>query len=77
MRLHTSSIRRSRQPAEPAVLEKLAALVYELLDAHSDTAELAADLSDELRWAAHLDYLRALQRTARESLARSVGAVEA
>jgi len=76
VRFHTS-IRRSRQPAEPAVLADLAALVYELLDAHSDTADLAAELSDEITWAAHLDYLRALQRTARESLARSVGAVEA
>jgi hypothetical protein len=77
MRLHVSSIRRSRQLAEPAVPANLAALVYELLDAHSDTADLAAELSDELRWAAHLDYLRALQRTARESLARSAGPVEA
>jgi hypothetical protein len=64
-------------PAEPVALANLAALVYELLDAHSDTADLAADLSDELRWAAHLDYLRALQRIARESLALGVGAVEA
>jgi hypothetical protein len=46
----------------------LAALAYELLDAHSDTSEL-----DGLRldgaWAAHLDYLRALQRKGRELLA--------
>jgi hypothetical protein len=46
------------------------ALVYELLDAHADTADLAADLRDEPRWAAHLDYLRALQRTGRETLAQ-------
>lgn len=44
-------------------------LVYELLDAHADTAELAGDLSWDPRWAAHLDYLRALQRTGRETLA--------
>jgi hypothetical protein len=44
-------------------------LVYELLDAHADTAELAGDLSSDPGWAAHLDYLRALQRIGRETLA--------
>jgi hypothetical protein len=44
-------------------------LLYELLDAHIDTAELAADLEWDERWAAHLDYLRALQRTGRRALA--------
>jgi hypothetical protein len=45
-------------------------LIYELLDAHSDTAKLAdaSELDDS--WAAHLDYLRALQRTGRETLAQ-------
>jgi hypothetical protein len=47
-------------------------LVYELLDAHAETAELAAELGGEPRWAAHLDYLRALQRTGRETLAQMV-----
>jgi hypothetical protein len=46
------------------------ALVYELLDAHADTADLAAGLRWEPGWAAHLDYLRALQRTGRETLAQ-------
>jgi hypothetical protein len=50
--------------------EPLADLVYELLDAHQDTMDLADGLS-ELRWRAHLDYLRALARTGRELLARS------
>ena len=45
-------------------------LIYELLDAHQDTAEIAQDLCDDPEWAAHLDYLRALQRTGREILAR-------
>jgi len=45
-------------------------LVYELLDAHDDTAELASDLGD-LSWELHLDYLRSLQRRAREILARA------
>ena len=52
--------------AAPA--ERLQQLVYELLDAHDDTARLAQD-SDDVRWAAHLDYLRRLQRLGRETLA--------
>jgi hypothetical protein len=46
------------------------ALIYELLDAHQDTAELAERLWADPQWAAHLDYLCALQRTGRELLAR-------
>jgi hypothetical protein len=49
----------------------LAALAYELLDAHADTAQLADGLPHDLSWAAHLDYLRALQRKGREMLART------
>jgi hypothetical protein len=49
----------------------LAALAYELLDAHADTAQLADGLRFDQPWAAHLDYLRALQRKGREMLARS------
>ena len=46
-------------------------LVYELLDAHDDTAQLArADGCDEA-WDAHLDYLRSLQRVGREVLAHT------
>jgi hypothetical protein len=45
-------------------------LVYELLDAHADTASLAASLASDPAWAAHLDYLRSLQRAARALLAR-------
>jgi hypothetical protein len=48
----------------------LAALAYELLDAHADTAQLADGLPYDRSWAAHLDYLRALQRRGRETLAR-------
>ena len=44
-------------------------LIYELLDAHDDTAQLAGGLGD-LAWEFHLDYLRTLQRRAREILAR-------
>ena len=49
----------------------LAELAYELLDAHADTAQLADGLPYDRSWAAHLDYLRALQRKGREMLART------
>jgi len=49
--------------------EQLARLIYELLDAHADTEQLARHRHDDLLWAAHLDYLRDLQRVAREVLA--------
>ena len=51
----------------------LSKLLYELLDAHIDTISLADPLSRNEHWAAHLDYLRDLQRVGRETLAR-VGA---
>ena len=44
-------------------------LVYELLDAHADTLSMAGDLDGDPAWAAHLDYLRGLQRIGREALA--------
>jgi hypothetical protein len=46
-------------------------LVYELLDAHVDTMRLAHDLDGDPAWAAHLDYLRDLQRVGREALAHA------
>ena len=49
----------------------LAALAYELLDAHADTAQLTDGLMNDPSWAAHLDYLRALQRKGRELLAHA------
>jgi hypothetical protein len=45
-------------------------LVYELLDAHADTLQLAGRAAHGHDWAAHLDYLRDLQRVGREALAR-------
>lgn len=53
-----------------ASMDSLGILVYELLDAHLDTMRLAGTLSVDERWAAHLDYLRDLQRVGREELAR-------
>jgi hypothetical protein len=49
----------------------LTTLVYELLDAHVDTMRLADGFEDERDWAAHLEYLRGLQRVGREALAWS------
>jgi hypothetical protein len=49
--------------------DHLARLVYELLDAHYDTARLVEDVAEDERWHAHLAYLRDLQRVAREVLA--------
>ena len=57
-----------------AISEELAQLVYELLDAHEDTARLVADTASDSSWAIHLEYLRDLQRIGREALGRaSVG----
>jgi hypothetical protein len=54
-----------------AVTPHWVALVYELLDAHTDTVRLAQDLDTDQDWAAHLEYLRQLQRVGRELLAYS------
>jgi hypothetical protein len=50
-------------------VNSLAELVYELLDAHVDTIVLADELPEGRDWAAHLDYIRDLQRVGRERLA--------
>ncbi len=47
----------------------LVTLVYELLDAHDDTASLAATLAHDPAWSEHLEYLHRLQRVGRETLA--------
>ncbi len=61
---------RPRDAANPET--ELGWLIYELLDAHADTVELATGSGGgEVRWAAHLDYLRALERAGKELLARS------
>jgi hypothetical protein len=50
-------------------LSRVTNLVYELLDAHVDTVELALKLEDDPAWSAHLEYLRALNRQGREAVA--------
>jgi hypothetical protein len=62
--------RRAMAPL-PGACEQLTRLVYELLDAHDDTARIATGQDLDARWQAHLSYLRDLQRVARELLARA------
>jgi hypothetical protein len=62
-------MREAKSSVESAA--KLAELVYELLDAHDDTARLAGAHTGDERWAAHLDYLQQLQRVGREVLAHA------
>ena len=52
-------------------IDRLGGVLYELLDAHVDTIKLAGELEHEQHWAAHLDYLRDLQRIGREALAHA------
>lgn len=53
-----------------AEVSELSRWVGELLDAHLDTAWLAANLVGEVQWQMHLQYLSDLQRRGREALAR-------
>jgi hypothetical protein len=55
----------------PEASEPLTRLVYELLDAHDDTARIANGQHLDPRWQAHLSYLRDLQRVARGLVART------
>ena len=50
---------------------ELLSLVYELLDAHDDTTRLVRGDELDVRWLAHLEYLRDLQRVGREVMARA------
>jgi hypothetical protein len=61
-------MRETRSPVEASA--KFVELVYELMDAHDDTARMAGELASDVRWAAHLDYLQRLQRVGREFLAQ-------
>jgi hypothetical protein len=61
--------RATRTEPGTAVPPQIVSLVAELLDAQLDTLEFGSELSAELRWAAHLDYVRALRRRGTELLA--------
>jgi hypothetical protein len=65
-----SIARRAREALAERHGDELALVVYELLDAHDDTVRLGEGLESDLRWRAHVDYLRGLQRVGREALAR-------
>jgi hypothetical protein len=63
----SSRISSKRPNAKPVQIE----LIYELLDAHDDTARLASAMGVfDPAWRWHLDYLRALQRKGREAVAQ-------
>jgi hypothetical protein len=64
-----------RRDTEPC--ERLIGLIYELLDAHDDTARIAVGVASDPAWEPHLVYLRDLQRLGREVLAAAVGQLEA
>ena len=57
--------------------ERLIRLIYELLDAHHDTARIAGGVNSDLAWEPHLVYLRDLQRLGREVVAAAAGELEA
>jgi hypothetical protein len=65
------SLRRTttRQVPRDASLSALGKLVYQLLDAHEDTAQMAAWFRGDPDWRLHLERLQRLQRTSRETLA--------
>ena len=65
-------LRRATQPCD-----RLIGLIYELLDAHDDTARIAVGVASDPAWEPHLVYLRDLQRLGREVLAAAAGELEA
>jgi translation initiation factor 2B subunit (eIF-2B alpha/beta/delta family) len=54
---------------ETRPVAQLHRLVEELTDAHEDTVLLATSRATALEWQVHLDYVRAMQRLAHETLA--------
>ena len=67
-------MRRSLRPSAKTACGEAAALValiYELLDAHADTARLVSDQAGDAEWQNQLAYMRDLQRVGREALARA------
>ena len=56
-------------PDHQLIADRLGELTHELLDAHCDTVCLADELSAEPRWAAHVEYLKDLQRVGQRTLA--------
>lgn len=69
MILHWPRYPRRAMAPLPGAREQLTRVVYELLDAHDDTAQFATGQDLDVHWQAHLSYLRDLQRVTREVLA--------
>jgi hypothetical protein len=57
-----------------SVIDGLSELIDELLDAHCDTVCLGDELQSDPEWAAHLAYLRDLQRAGHAIVARAATA---
>jgi hypothetical protein len=62
---------------DAGLAERLIGLIYELLDAHDDTARIAAGVARGPIWEPHLIYLRDLQRLGREVIAAVAVELEA
>ncbi|MHB8693893.1 MAG: hypothetical protein ACYDHH_21860 [Solirubrobacteraceae bacterium] len=60
-------------PDFQAASDRLIELTYELLDAHCDTICLAENSSGTPGWAAHVAYLKDLQRVGQRTLAEVAG----
>ena len=60
-------------PGHQAASDRLIELTHELLDAHCDTVCLADELASGPRWAAHVEYLKDLQRIGQRTLAELAG----
>jgi hypothetical protein len=64
-------------PDHQLIADRLGELAHELLDAHCDTVCLADELAAEPRWAAHVEYLKDLQRVGQRTLAELGGPMPA
>jgi hypothetical protein len=62
--------------SHPETRRPLEALIYDLLDAHHETARLAEGLRWDPEWCDHLEDLRRLQRVTREALSAASPAGE-
>lgn len=60
-------------PNRHAASDRLIELTQELLDAHCDTVCLADEPTGGPGWAAHVEYLKDLQRVAQRVLAELAG----
>jgi hypothetical protein len=68
-------IRRDSPGAHEAAVTQLTAVIDELLEAQSDTVCLGSHhAEDDPAWAAHVDYLQALGRVGRRTLAELAAA---